>query len=71
MARTPSAILKGGSSRAVKKAEKVKAAKADLKEASKSLEKAQKAFDKAAAKLAKLDEPAAVEPVAEDVQAVV
>lgn len=56
MARTPSAVLtETKPSRAVKKAEKLKVAKAELKSAEKDLTKAQKTFDKAQAKVTKLE----------------
>ena len=54
MPRTSSAVLKGGSSKAVKAAEKLKAVKADLKSAEKELKAAQKAVDKAQAQVDKL-----------------
>lgn len=56
MARTPSAVLtETKPSKAVKKAEKVKTLKADLKSAIKDLDKAKKVVDKILDKLEKLE----------------
>lgn len=64
MARSPSAVLSGTSSKAVKSAEKLKALKAELKEAvkaqtvaSKALIKADVAVGKLQLKVAKLETP--------------
>lgn len=57
MARTPSAVLTAKPSRAVAKAEKIKAAKAELNSALKALDKAQALVTKQVQKLARLEGP--------------